>query len=859
MTNNDAKELALALLNSDSEMEVIGLLEKAGLWDEPGAWRLVGDRDGNFATIGSQQSRPEAALVEKIVNSVDARLMNECLIRGIDPKSEDAPPSIRHAVARFFEDREPAGEIGGTIQTWSQNRQLEQSQFITVAVTGAKARSGYPCITIADAGEGQTPKMIPETFLSIDRNNKLSIHFVQGKFNMGGTGALRFCGEHSLQLLLTKRNPAILATQQDRSDPTEENWGFTVVRRRRPLPGAGRVKNSVFSYLAPVNAGSSPGRGDVLSFGASALALMPENNRPYEREISGGSVIKLYEYDMKGFRSHVLMRGGLLSRLELLLPSIALPARVHECRSYRGAEERSFANSLVGVTARLEQNRGDNLEAGFPTSARLAVQGERMVAQIYAFREDRAKGYRTNEGIIFVVNGQTHGLIPATFFERGKVKMGRLAKSLLVVVDCTGLSVGAREDLFMNSRDRLSNSEIRKAVEEELQDVIGRHSGLRELRDRRRFREIEQRLRDSRPLEEVIGSILKSSPTLERLFALGERLSRPHRSDRAGGGDRGGAESGDGGFRGRKHPTFFRFHKKPDGRTLARNAELGRRCRIRFETDVENEYFSRPELPGHYYVECLDGPLAGRHLDHSLTLHNGIANWSITLPEEDLGQGDDMEIRCTVTDEVLATPLVNHLKLTMTTKSKQSVSGNGGRMSKKGSGAAGAGGGGGKSDNGDGDGDRRPGGLRMPTIVPVRENDENWARHEFDGKTGCKVLEDGEESGEGDGSTYTFYVNEDNIYLKTEMKSRPGDVAAMRAKFIYGNVLVGLALIHDRGGENDEGADAMGAESGGEETLRTIVEKTTRAVGPFLIPMIEYLGALSGDEVGGSGQAGDEE
>ena len=60
------------------------------------------------------------------------------------------------------------------------------------------------------------------------------------------------------------------------------------------------------------------------------------------REVSWGSAIKLYEYDMKGFRSHVLMKGGLLSRLELLLPSIALPVRVHECRDYKGAETKEF-------------------------------------------------------------------------------------------------------------------------------------------------------------------------------------------------------------------------------------------------------------------------------------------------------------------------------------------------------------------------------------------------------------------------------------------------------------------------------------------------------------------------------------
>ena len=225
MTNEQAKKLALKLLVANSEAEAIEVLKAAGFWKKSDAWRLVGDRDGNFATIGSQQSRPEAALVEKIVNSVDARLMNECLVRGIDPTSKDAPPSIRHAVSRFFENREPKGELGGTLQGWSQTKQLEQSQFITLAVTGAMPRSGDPCITIVDAGEGQTPAMIPNTFLSIDRNNKLKILFVQGKFNMGGTGALRFCGQNSLQLVITKRNPVIVSERKE-NDPTQGTVGL---------------------------------------------------------------------------------------------------------------------------------------------------------------------------------------------------------------------------------------------------------------------------------------------------------------------------------------------------------------------------------------------------------------------------------------------------------------------------------------------------------------------------------------------------------------------------------------------------------------------------------------------------------
>jgi hypothetical protein len=859
MTNEETKALALALLHADSEADVIALLKDAGFWTNESAWRLVGDRDGNFATIGNQQSRPEAALVEKIVNSVDARLMNQCLTLGIDPTSKVAPPTIRHAVSRFFENREPKGELGGTLQSWSQPKQLEQAQYITLSITGAMPRTGDPCLTVVDMGEGQTPAMMPETFLSIDRNNKLRIPFVQGKFNMGGTGVLKFCGRNSLQLIITKRNPEIVAKAK-KVDTSAGRWGFTVVRRDRPTGEAGHVKSSVFSYLAPVRSNLHSSDGDVLSFEAASLPLMPEKNQPYERSIIWGSAVKLYEYDMKGFRSHALMKGGLLSRLELLLPGIALPVRVHECRAYRGDEARSFANTLVGTLARLDENRGDNLESDYPSSVPFSVHGEEMIARIYAFKADKAVTYRTNEGIIFVINGQTHGAIPKTFFERSKVKMSRLAKSLLVVVDCSSLSVGAREDLFMNSRDRLSNGELRKSIEEELEDLVSRHPGLRELRERRRSEEISERLQDSRPLENVIGSILKSSPTLARLFLLGQRLNQPHRASDVSGQKTGGggADPKNGEFYGRKHPTFFRFYHKSDGETLARNAELGRRCRIKFETDVENEYFSRTDLPGHYHVEVLEGAIEGVDLDHSLTLHNGVANWSINLPEDRLAEGDKLTVQCTVNDEVIAEPLVNIAQLNVVGRSEPPDHPKPGpHLSRQGAGnQAGSG----DSTDDSKRGDDTPSGLQMPRIIEVEKDDGNWSLHQFDEKTACKVLEDGVGDEDDERSAYTFYVNIDNIFLLTDMKGAVSDVAIMKAKFVYGNVLVGLALIHDeRNRQNGSSSHDRSDLAEEDETIEATVDRTTRAMAPFLVPMIDYLGALSPDDVAGLARAGDDE
>ena len=863
MTNEETKQLALSLLKADTEAEVIELLSHVGLWQDEAAWRLYGDRDGNFATIGNQQSRPEAALIEKLVNSVDARLMNECLIRGIDPRSEQAPPSIRHAVSRYMEQRELQGEIGGTVRSWPKGRQLEQSLYVTLAATGSKTS---PCLVIADQGEGQTPGMIPETFLSIDRSNKLRIPFVQGKFNMGGTGVLKFCGKHSLQLLITKRNPTIVQRMRE-SDGDADRWGVTVVRRERPRQEAGAVRNSVFRYLAPVGANDNPNRGDVLSFASDTLPLMPEQvsqadntpPEPYHREIAHGSCIKLYEYDMKGFKSNVLR--DLLSRLEALLPEIALPVRVFECRDYRG-KPRSYANSLVGLTARLTENRAGNVEDGYPDSSPFRVHGQEMLATIYAFKGDKAESYRTNEGIIFTINGQTHGAIPKTFFSRKNVKMGRLAKSLLVVVDCSKLSVDAREDLFMNSRDRLSGHELRKAIEEALEDLISKHPGLRELRDRRRQEEIADRLQDSKPLEDVLQSILKSSPSLQALFLLGQRLSRPHKSgsngNREGGG--GGSGGGTGPFVGRPHPTYFRFHRKKDGDILQRNAEMGRRCRVKFDTDVVNDYFSRDDNRGHYSVEVIDGAADGAELDSTLTLYNGIANWSISIPDEDVEAGDKLTLQCTIRDDVIGDPIVNMVVLTLV---RPSCGGNGGGSRDRDSGNQrnGTGGSGstGKGGTQGTDGPPAPAGIAMPEIIEVKQDSEPWQKHEFTEHTACKIIEDAEvDANDEDQSVYTFYVNVDNLYLRTDMKRLSSDVAIAKAKFVFGNVLLGLALIHEhrnRPKTNGNG-DSPEAEN---NTVEAVVEQTTRAVAPFLVPMIDYLGALTSDEVAGLAQAGDDE
>ena len=68
------ESLCTKLLRSDSEAEVVSILKEAGYWDDASSWRPYGDLSNNYGTIGNQQSEAVAALVEKIVNAIDARL-----------------------------------------------------------------------------------------------------------------------------------------------------------------------------------------------------------------------------------------------------------------------------------------------------------------------------------------------------------------------------------------------------------------------------------------------------------------------------------------------------------------------------------------------------------------------------------------------------------------------------------------------------------------------------------------------------------------------------------------------------------------------------------------------------------------
>ncbi len=791
----DNKTFALRLAACESEKNIIDLLKELSLWEKPQCWRAFGDNDNNWSTIGNQQSDADAALVEKIVNSVDALLMKECLKRGIEPASDMAPKSIAAALEEYF------GIVGGKLQnlTESERTGLAQNNII-LAATGNKGTD--PNIVIVDRGEGQSPKRMPDTILSINKSNKLKVPFVQGKFNMGGTGALCFCGEHNFQLIICRRCPDISAG----NDESHNLWGFTIVRRERPSAQNG-LRSSKFTYLTGED-------GEVLSFEANKGIDIIPTSKGKNDTMEYGMFCKMFEYKLpSGLRSNINMR--LYSRLSMLLPNLAYPVYLDECRA--GFDAHTMHRTLSGLNVRLSDQfaQGETSNIEDKVSVSFTIDGQKVDAAVYIFKKKNGKKkngedkevdmsqYRGVEGILLTQNGQTHGSYDKKFYNRASVGLSYLSESLLTIVDCTGIDEATREELFMNSRDRTRSSIFATKLERYLEEYLKENDLLKQIQQRRREEAISDKLDDEKPLEDVLSSVFKSSSVLSRLFVLGKKLQNPV--------NLGTAQEADD-FEGKYNPTFFTIIRKKGNadEVYTREAQLDRKFRIRFKTDADNNFFSREKYPGTYRLSR-DG---GEAEDHILHLHNGIATLNVELPTA-AKIGDVFNYHFVVTDTNVDRDFENEFQITVI-EQQDASGGNSGKRTPP-------------------DGDKsekdsfKPAGISLPNVQEVYRS--NWEEHGFTKESALTV-----KKFEG---VYDFYVNMDNIHLQTEIKpiaKNEGKMRLLKARYKYSMVLIGLSVLgyydNHKNGENAESDDAP----------EEMIKKISDMLSPVLLPMIDVMG-----------------
>ena len=526
MSDDDGKikKFALSLVGAESEQEVDEVLNTYGFKDDENAWCTLGDENtGEGGVVSNQQSDPERALIEKIINSIDAVLIKEATEKYGDSHHKDVPQSMEKAVCEFFN----VGNIN-TLETKDELRKKMPGN-ISVSATGSKKS---PSITIADFGEGQNPEKFPDTFLRLTKSPKINIHFVQGKYGMGGTGVLRFCGEFHYNLIISKRN---IKGEEDTA------WGVTILRR---LVMGGDDRLAKFVYLKP--------KGKILSFGAESLDIYPTKKGAHAGKMTGGTFIKLYEYRLNNTSG---VNFDTYRTLSKLVPNIALPVNIFEHRS----EFKKQTNLVLdGLRARFLKSSGENEpEPGFPLSGSLIVDGSELPFEIFAFRRSSKikNQYATADAVIFMNNGQNQGSIGKNdFFGNSilqKAGFNYIKDDILILLYCNSLKPEQNYVLFLADRERLTKSTLLQRIKQSLIQELGEHEGLRELAQNRRqelLSESSGEIADA--VNSLIPKILDKS-TMDEILNMGVDI--PAGTEGINDGTGNNKEK----FVGKKHPTFF--------------------------------------------------------------------------------------------------------------------------------------------------------------------------------------------------------------------------------------------------------------------------------------------------------------
>lgn len=570
------ESLFFKLYNAQTELELHEIITSTPIFNTQDNWKPLGDMENNYSVVENQQSSPIAALVEKLTNSIDAILMKKSYENEINPKSAEAPQSMDKAVEIFYKD---------SYQNWNlPSFAKEQSKDIQIIADGPKRDTS---LIVYDNGEGQHPEDFESTFLSLMRGNKNDIKFVQGKYNMGGTGALVFCGKYRYQLIASKKF--------DYSG----KFGFTLIRKHPFTEEESQTKKNTWYEYFKIN-------DEIASFDITDLDL-----GLHERLFKTGTIIKLFSYKLPP--GNALISKDLNYSLNEFLIEPALPILTVE-KEERYPNDRNRQRHFFGLKRRLEESK-DYLQEYFSFEHDDQRMGK-MNITCYVFNTRvkdksvketkttiRNEFFKSNMVVPFSVNGQVHGFYTSEFITR-TLKMHLLKDYLLIHVDCTEMKATFRSELFMASRDRLKDSEESRYLRNTLAKELGKSEVANIHKDRKNqisfdsddTQDLLKNFTKNLPLNNELMNLLNKSFKLDEIKPSEKKEKKQSKSKQ---------QKEKENFEPQRFPSFFKYHNsKKDGTNAVKIPQEGEKTLL-FDTDVENHYFDRSEEPGDLKISIL--------------------------------------------------------------------------------------------------------------------------------------------------------------------------------------------------------------------------------------------------------------
>lgn len=634
-------DILVRLAGAQGESDVDAVLSDRSL--AAACWKPLGGDDNNYATVSNQQSDPINALCEKPINSMDHVLLRRCREAGDDPESAAAPRTMREAVERYL------GAPGGDSSKLDDESQRRLAENVLIAADGSRKR---PNIVVADRGEGQHPSDFEDTLLSIHRGNKKKIKFVQGKYNMGGTGVLPFCGSKGYELIVS-RKAATLADAGGAND-----WGFTLVRERPDVPDT--YKTTWYEYLA------SPS-GDIFKVPGSPLDVLPTAG-----PLEDGCYIKMFEYELP---NPTMITNALWASLNARLYSPAIPFTVHESRTCFNTARESLRTQVVrGNAARVSRNARGNVRRSLQIRPKLRGFGTRVI-DITVFKHasqttrtnktNPAKDFRDDsEAVMLTQNGQSHATLSLARLKTG-TRLTSLAPYMMVHVDLTGIPPRMAK-MFLASRDRARKSADFERLRDKIFEDMRDDNELRSLDAEYKRLDEKSSVKDE-SMDEAIRDLIGRNLQIARLLDPGTAKAdtgqpgaaagtgtAPTAAAGGAGTDGGDGQDGDSPgvsaseeFKPSHVPTYLRVSagRGREGREGLDHKMIpsdGRPAYVYFETDAPNGYTERKEDGGSLEVDHPDGIESTSHAPF-----NGIIKVKVAAKGDDYATSGNMTVTLT--------------------------------------------------------------------------------------------------------------------------------------------------------------------------------------------------------------------
>lgn len=615
-----SKGLFVKLLKAETEQEITGILEKEGM-DNSDNWKPYGDQASNWSIIGNQSSSAERALVEKITNSVDALLMRKCLEKGIDPRGKNVPQSPQEALIQFFDiengkssniSKEIEEEICGDLYLVATSQDMKPIKQL--------GRNAHVNLTIYDGGEGQSPNKLPHTILSLLRGNKQGIPFTQGNYNQGGSGALMYCGEKGYCLVVSRRHPNISSSLQDKTDDSVHQWGWTLIR----LEMRKDTRDPMFTYYAP--------NGKVPRFEAESLPLKPHIIKgkeaqkylqydsscsaglPYEEEVSYGTAIKMYNYNLK-------QKGPLVSHFKYELSRCILdtylPFYVVDCRKNKFNNHTLFRgfNKLLEDDLKETNEEKRLINKRFPIVNTFYIDNQEVRVTTYGLNHRKSGEKNANSfvgdssPIRFTLGQQFQGEVNKTVISNAG--LGVLKDSLLLIVEFPNLDPVFKKDLFMTDRERLLEKKPKKEIIKYVKTFLSQDETLQEFASEKMKKIMTEQTDNDPNVKSALEKWIEKNPKMQQMLGFGTWFPGKAGGTTGDGGDKGNKKSSRGvsvtlppePVQTQEIPTYFTpILREYEDNAYFTTVSKGKKFTIRFKTDVNEDFLTRIVNPGNVTV-----------------------------------------------------------------------------------------------------------------------------------------------------------------------------------------------------------------------------------------------------------------